>query len=76
MNTDKESSRTQFLAVFLIAMAACCIGLGEHYNWIHMIDFANAFGGGGVGILTGQKMTQSTTKGGGDIVNQPPTPVA
>lgn len=71
MNTDKESSRTQFLAVGLIALAAFCIGLGEVHNWIHMIDFANAFGGAGVGILTGQKLSQSTSKGGGDIINPP-----
>jgi hypothetical protein len=69
-----ENRRTQFLACGLILSAAVCIGIGELHNWIHMIDFANAFGGAGVGILTGQKMTQSTTKGGGDIINPPADP--
>jgi len=74
VNPEQESYRTQYLAVGLIAMAAVCIAVGELHNWIHMIDFANAFGGAGVGILTGQKMTQSTSKGGGDIINPPAAP--
>jgi hypothetical protein len=64
---DNDSRRTQLLALALILSAAVCIGIGEHFNWIHMIDFANAFGGAGVGILTGQKMSQNTKSG--DILN-------
>lgn len=68
--TDRH---TQYLAVGLIFMAAICIGAGEVHNWIHMIDFANAFGGAGVGILTGQKMANLNNKEGG-VVNVGTTP--
>jgi hypothetical protein len=67
--TDRH---TQYLAVTLIALAAVCIAVGEMHNWIHMIDFANAFGGAGVGILTGQRMGQLTNKDGGTINVQTP----
>jgi hypothetical protein len=32
------------------------------------------FGGGGVGILTGQKMQQMSNKDGGTIINNPTPP--
>lgn len=47
----------QLIAVFLIVFAAGCIGVGEHYSMTHLVDFASTFGGGGVGILTGQKLS-------------------
>jgi hypothetical protein len=71
--TDRH---TQYLAVTLIALAAVCIAVGEMHNWIHMIDFANAFGGAGVGILTGQRMSNLTNKDGGTINVQTPDPNA
>lgn len=62
--TDRH---TQYLAVTLIFMAACAISVGEHFNWIHLTDFANLFGGAGVGILTGNKMASVANNAGGVI---------
>lgn len=53
-----NESRTQFLATFLIVFGAVCIGVGSKYGWHDLVSFATAFGGGGVGILTGQRLTQ------------------
>jgi hypothetical protein len=58
-----EDHRTQMIALFLIVFASLCLGFGEWKTWIHLVDFANMFGGGGVGILTGQKLQQLTNKG-------------
>jgi type IV secretory pathway VirB2 component (pilin) len=67
MHTD--DSRTQYLAAALIIIALISIGIADHFN---MRDLANAgtmvLGIGG-GILTGKYLSQTTTKGGGDIVN-------
>lgn len=63
-----EDHRTQLIALFLILLAAICIGFGEYRGWVHLVDFANMFGGGGVGILTGQKLQQMS--------NNPTTPPA
>lgn len=52
--TDKH---IQFIALFLIVFASACIGVGERYAMTHLVDFASTFGGGGVGILTGQKLS-------------------
>jgi uncharacterized membrane protein AbrB (regulator of aidB expression) len=62
-----ENARTQNIAILLIVMAAVCIAVGEKFNWIHLVDFANMFGGGGVGILTGQKLASISNKDGGQI---------
>lgn len=67
--TDRH---TQYLAVALIFAASVSIGVGEHFNWIHMIDFSNAFGGAGVGILTGQKLASVSNRDGGTITVNPP----
>ena len=58
---------TQFMAMFLIVFAAACIGVGSHYAWRDLVNFATMFGGGGVGILTGQKLANVTNKDGGTI---------
>ena len=52
--TDKH---VQYIALFLIVFASICIAAGEHYAMTHLVDFASTFGGGGVGILTGQKLS-------------------
>jgi hypothetical protein len=66
-----STERTQYLACFLIVFAAICIGVGSEFAWRDLVNFATMFGGGGVGILTGQKLSQSTTSG--DVIN-PPNP--
>ena len=75
-NPDVENdNRTQIIAIFLIVLAATCIGVGEKFAWRDLVNFALTFGGGGVGILThgstkpsnpinnneGGKMTVNTT---------------
>lgn len=64
--TDREL-RTQNLAVFLIIAAAISIAIGCHYNWHDLVTFALTFGGAGVGILTGQRSNNLSTKDGGNI---------
>jgi len=64
-----DEHRTQNIALSLIIFAVVSIAIGEYFHWQQLVDFALTFGGGGVGILTGQKMTQTSTKGGGPIVN-------
>jgi len=66
--TDKH---VQFIALFLIVFAALCIGFGEHFGMSHLVDFAGTFGGGGVGILTGQKLSSMSNKGDGSITVNP-----
>ena len=67
--TDKH---TQYLAVFLIVFASICIGVGSHFAWRDLVNYAMTFGGGGVGILTGQKLSQVNNKDGGQITVNPP----
>lgn len=71
-----EDHRIQYIALFLIIFATCTLGVGEWKNWMHLIDFANTFGGGGVGILTGQKLQQAMTSnsGGPTVINPPSSP--
>lgn len=66
--TDKH---VQYIALFLIILATICIGVGEKNNWIHLVDFANMFGGGGVGILTGKQLSNVSNKGDGAITVNP-----
>jgi hypothetical protein len=61
---------TQYIALTLIAGACVCIAIGEWRNWLHLVDFASTFGGGGVGILTGQRLSQQTAKDGGTVINE------
>lgn len=62
--TDKY---TQNAAIFLIVFGAVCIGVGCYFGWRDLVNFATAFGGGGVGILTGSKISSMTNKEGGTI---------
>ena len=66
-------NRIQYIALFLIVLAAFGIAVGEQHGWVHLVDFCNMFGGGGVGILTGQKLGQITNKDGGQTTFNPPT---
>jgi hypothetical protein len=68
-----EDHRTQYLAIFLIVFAAACIFLGSRLGFRDLVNFAQVFGGGGVGILTGQKMQQLTDKNTGSITVNPTT---
>lgn len=67
-----ETTRTQLIALFLIILACVAMGIGEHRQWSHLIDFANMFGGGGVGILTGNKLSHDTNASGGTVNVNPP----
>lgn len=70
-----EDHRTQILAVALIVFAAACIFVGSKWGFRDLVNFAQVFGGGGVGILTGQKLQQMSNKGG-EINNNPQPPPA
>jgi len=69
--TDNSDSRNQYIACFLILLALAAVAIAD--KWIFR-DLANAgqtvlgFGGG---ILTGKYLSQTTSKGGGDIINPP-----
>ena len=65
-----EDHRTQYIALFLIVLAAGAIIVGERFVWRDLVNFATFCGGGGVGILTGHQLQQSNN-GGGTIVNPP-----
>jgi hypothetical protein len=56
---DKDAIRIQAVSVFLIVFAAVCIFIGSKFGYRDLVNFATMFGGGGVGILTGQKMTSN-----------------
>ena len=58
--TKPEFAYTQRIAVGLIILAAICIGIGEKHGWRDLINFSMTFGGGGVGILTGQRLEQTS----------------
>ena len=72
----------QGIAVGLIFFAAVCIGIGSHYGWRDLVNFAMTFGGGGVGILTGQQISKANmpnltnTEGGTINVTNPTEPAA
>lgn len=66
-----EDHRTQILAVGLIVFAAICIFVGSKWGFRDLVNFAQVFGGGGVGILTGQKLQQLTDKNTGSITVNP-----
>ena len=69
---DPHEKFTQILAVLVIFIGAVATGIGDFW---HLTTLANSGGtivGGGIGILTAQKMQQITTKGGGSINNPPP----
>lgn len=57
-----DDHRTQILACGLIVFAAVCIFVGSKWEFRDLVNFAQVFGGGGVGILTGQKLQQMSTK--------------
>lgn len=66
-----SEQRTQYIAVFLIVFGALCIGAGSHFGWRDLVNFATAFGGGGVGILTGHLATQVTNKDNATLTVSP-----
>lgn len=68
-----EDHRTQYIALTLIVLGAVCIIIGSKFEWRDLINYAMTFGGGGVGILTGQKLQQMSTN---KINNNPTTPPA
>jgi hypothetical protein len=59
---DKEF-RTQLIAMALIGTACISISLGSARGWHDLVTFALTFGGAGVGILTGQRLSASTKEG-------------
>lgn len=72
---DKDL-RTQLVALFLIVFGSAAIAIGSAKGWHDLVTFALTFGGAGVGILTGQRLTQANNTTSGDIINPPaPTPL-
>lgn len=66
-----SEQRTQYLATFLIVFGAVCIAAGCKFGWHDLVSFATAFGGGGVGILTGHLATQVTNKDNATLTVSP-----
>lgn len=60
-----EDHRTQYLALFLIVAAAICIFIGNKWEYRDLVNFAQVFGGAGVGILTGQKIQSALSNNAG-----------
>lgn len=71
METHNDT-RTQNIALILIILAAISIAIGCKFEWRDLINFAMTFGGGGVGILTGQKLNGPPPK---DPSSGPPSVV-
>lgn len=67
-----EDHRTQYIALFLIAMAAVAIFVGNKWEYRDLVNFAQVFGGAGVGILTGQKLQSALTHNSRDLNVNPP----
>lgn len=68
MQTDSEHF-IQGMAFALVIVGLCACGMGDHWHLTTLANGGNTAVGLGGGILTGQKMQQMTTKGGGSIVN-------
>jgi len=64
--------RTQLIACFLIVLALLAVGIADHWTWRDLANAGNTVLGFGGGILTGKALSQSTSKGGGDIINPAP----
>lgn len=69
-----EDHRTQYIALILIVAATVCIFVGNKWQYRDLVNFAQVFGGAGVGILTGQKIQSalSNNAGGQITVNAKP----
>ena len=67
-----EDHRVQNIAMLLIALALTCIGMGEWLHYAQLVGFALTVGGGGLGILTGQRLQQVNKTETGSI-NAPQT---
>jgi hypothetical protein len=72
MNMQKPEYITQAIAVILIITAAVAIYVGESHSFMHLIDYANNWGGAGIGILTGSKIQSAMTKTGDINTGIPP----
>ena len=67
-----KPSHTQLLAFSLIVFASAMIIVGERYGWHDLVLFQLSVGGGGLGLLTGEKMASVKNEDGGQItVNAP-----
>jgi hypothetical protein len=70
--SDVELKRTLQAALFLIVLGLLAIGIADHWNWRDLAGAGGIVLGYGGGILQGKGSTQqTTTKGGGNIVNAP-----
>lgn len=66
-----EDHRTQIIALTLILWAAIAIFVGNKWEYRDLVNFAQVFGGAGVGILTGQKL-QAAQKSNSGVPHQDP----
>lgn len=71
--TPAEDHRTQYIALTLILWAAIAIFVGSKWEYRDLVNFAQVFGGAGVGILTGQKLQSAQKNNSGDPL-LPPNP--
>ena len=69
MNTNLE--HIQYLAFALVVVGLVACGIGDWRTWHTLANGGTTALGLGGGILTGQKLQQMTTKGGGPINNDP-----
>jgi hypothetical protein len=59
------------VSVFLIVLGLISIGIADHWNWRDLAGAGGIVLGYGGGILQGKGSSQNSTKGGGDIINNP-----
>jgi hypothetical protein len=72
MMPDTSERRIQIIACFLIIIGLTAVAFGSLYHWEALTGAGNTVVGYGGALLTGKALQQLTSKGGGDIVNQPP----
>lgn len=69
--SDTDIKRTLQAALFLIVLGLLAIGIADRCNWRDLAGAGGIVLGYGGGILQGKGSSQTTTKGGGDILNVP-----
>lgn len=64
-----DEHHIQYLAFTLVVIGLIACGIGDWHQWHTLANGGTTALGLGGGILTGQKLQQITTKGGGPVVN-------
>jgi len=72
----KENQQfVQVLATVILIFGAVCVGAADKYNWRDLAQTGATIVGCGAGILTGQKMSNYTSKDG-SLLSIAPDPKA